>query len=65
MKYQCNILRDQQPVYIHPSKKYLNKNLWSLKMDNIGYGHQIAKITVFFPTDNEKYSLHDLHLRYK
>jgi len=36
-------------------------------MDNIGYGHQIVTITsvVFFPADNEKYSLHDHHLRYK
>jgi hypothetical protein len=34
-------------------------------MYNIGYGHQIVKITVFFPADNEKYSLHDFHLRYK
>jgi hypothetical protein len=34
-------------------------------MDNIGYGHQIVKIAVFSPADNEKYSLHDLNLRYK
>jgi len=34
-------------------------------MENIGYGHQIVKIIVLFLTDNEKYSLHDLHLRYK
>jgi hypothetical protein len=33
-------------------------------MDNRGYGHQIVKIIVFFPADNEKYSLHDYHLRY-
>jgi hypothetical protein len=34
-------------------------------MENIGYGLQNVTITVFFPEDNKKYSVHDHHLRYK
>jgi hypothetical protein len=34
-------------------------------MDNIGYGHQIVTTIVFFPADNEKYSLRDHHLPYQ